>query len=209
MDAQWITDLVHSTLLFPALFALVVADAFVVILPSEIAVVALATLSEATGSPSLPALIVVATIGAIVGDSLCYLIGRRVGFERWAWQRCGKLGAALARARRTILGRPAVLIFTARYIPFARIAVNFAAGATPLPYGRYFPLSCAAGLGWAAYNSVIGAFFGHLLKQYPLLAIAVSVAVAITLGIVVDLIARQLSRWQAHRRAGRELDGPA
>jgi len=209
MNAQWITDLVHSAWLFPALFSLVVADAFVVILPSETAVVALATLSEATGSPSLPALIAVAMIGAIVGDSLCYFIGRRVGFERWAWQRSGKRGAALARARETILARPAVLIFTARYIPFARIAVNFSAGATPLPYGRYFPLSCAAGLGWAAYNSVIGVFFGHLLKQYPLLAIVVSVAVAITLGIVVDLIARQISRWQAQRRAVRALDGPA
>jgi membrane protein DedA with SNARE-associated domain len=209
MTAQWITDLVHSALLFPALFALVVADAFVVILPSEIAVVALATLSAATGSPSLPALIAVAMSGAIVGDSLCYLIGRRVGFDRWEWQRRGKLGAALARARRTILARPAALIFTARYIPFARIAVNFAAGATPVPYGRYLPLSCAAGLGWAAYNSVIGAFFGNLLKQYPLLAVVTSVAVAITLGITVDLIARQFSRWRTRRRADRALDGPA
>lgn len=202
MDAQWITDLVNSTLLFPALFALIVADAFVVILPSETAVVALATLSEATGSPPLPALIAVATIGAILGDSVCYWIGRRVGFDRWAWQRTGKRGAALARARSTILARPAVLIFTARYIPFARIAVNFAAGATPVPYRRYLPLSCAAGFGWALYNSVIGAIFGNLLKQYPVFAIAVSVAVAITLGIVVDLVARRFSRRERGQARG-------
>jgi len=201
MDPVWVTDLVNSPLLFPALFALVVADAFVVILPSETAVVALATLAEATGSPSLWILIAVSAVGAIVGDSLCYLIGARVGFERWSWQRTGKRGAALQRARATVLARPAVLIFTARYIPFARIAVNFSAGASELPYRRYLPLSCAAGLGWALYNSLIGMFFGHLLAHYPIVAIAVSVVVAIALGASVDLIARRISERLAARKA--------
>jgi len=200
MDALWVTDLVHSPVLFPALFLLVVADAFVVILPSETAVVALATLSEATGSPSLWPLIAVSAVGAIVGDSLCYLIGQRVGFDRWAWQRTGKGGAALERARTTILSRPAVLIFTARYVPFARIAVNFSAGACGLRYRRFLPLSVAAGAGWAAYNCLIGAFFGHLMGRYPLAAIAVSVAVAIIIGLSVDLIARRVSLTLAARR---------
>ncbi len=193
----------ESPWLFPALFALVVGDAFLVVLPSETVVVALAALSGATGTPSLLVLIPVAAAGAIVGDSLCYFIGRAVGHERWAWQSRGRLGAAIARARQTVLDRPAVLIFTARYIPFARIAVNLSAGAAGLAYRRYLPLSAAAGLGWAVYNCLIGLFFGNLLSATPLLAIAISVVVAIALGVVVDLIARRRSARAARPPADR------
>jgi len=194
--------LAESPWLFPLLFALVIGDAFLVVLPSETVVVALAALSGATGTPSLWLLIPVAAAGAIVGDSLCYLIGRAVGHDRWAWQSRGRLGAAIGRARQTVLSRPAALIFTARYIPFARIAVNLSAGAAGMPYRRYLPLSAAAGLGWAVYNCVIGLFFGSLLASTPLLAIAISVVVAIALGITVDFVVRRRSERAAQRQAG-------
>jgi membrane protein DedA with SNARE-associated domain len=194
VDAAWITELVASPWLFPLLFALVVVDAFLVIVPSETAVVALAAVSGATGNPSLVVLILVATCGAIVGDSLCYFLGRRVGFERWEWQRRGRLGSAIDRARSAIHTRPAVLIFTARYVPFARIAVNTTAGAARVPYGKFLPLSVAAGCGWALYNSLVGMYFGRVLSDNPVAAILISVAVAITLGVIVDAIASRLTR---------------
>jgi membrane-associated protein len=194
VDASWITELVASPWLFSVLFAMIVVDAFVVVVPSETAVVALAAISGATGDPSLWALIPIATSGAIIGDSLSYLVGRRVGFERWEWQRSGRRGAAIQRARSAIHTRPAVLIFTARYVPFARIAVNMAAGASRLPYGKFLPLSAAAGCGWAVYNSLVGLYFGRILQNNPIAAIAISVAVAITLGIAIDFTASLVSR---------------
>ncbi|CAN5117133.1 hypothetical protein BH11ACT3_BH11ACT3_14320 [soil metagenome] len=196
MDA-WLLSIATSPWLFLALFALVVGDAFLVVLPSETAVVALGALAASTGSPSLALLIPVAALGAIVGDSLCYAIGRRVGSDRWAWQRQGRIGAALDRARQTIRTRPAVLIFTARYIPFARIAVNLSAGAAGLRYPRFLPLSAAAGVGWAVYNTAIGAFFGTTLRSQPVLAIVLSLVVAITLGVVVDLVVQAVSARRA------------
>lgn len=193
----WLIALADSPALLPALFALVVGDAFLVVLPSETAVVALGALAAATGSPNLGLVIPVAAAGAIVGDSACYLIGRAIGHDRWHWQRTGRRGAAIGRARHTVLSRPAVLIFTARYIPFARIAVNLSAGAAGLPYRRYLPLSAVAGCGWACYNAAIGALFGSLMSDTPVLAIIVSVAVAVVLGLTVDLIARRLSARRA------------
>jgi membrane-associated protein len=188
----WLTPLATSPWLFPALFVLVVGDAFLVVLPSETAVVALAALAAATGSPSLASLLPVAALGAIVGDSLCFAIGRRIGHDRWSWQRRGRVGAALKRARATVLRRPAVLIFTARYVPFARIAVNLSAGASGLPYRRFLPLSAAAGAGWALYNVAVGAVFGTALPSNPLLAIGLSVVVAIGLGLGIDALVRRL-----------------
>ena len=185
MDA-WITALAESPWLVPALFALVVLDAFLVVVPSETAVVALGALWATTGAPPLLAIVPAAAVGAVVGDGLCYLIGRRIGLDRWRWQRQGRLSAAIARASDTVHRRTAVLVFTARYVPFARIAVNLAAGAGRVPLLRYLPLSLAAGTAWACYNVAIGALVGRALGDDPLLAVVISVPVAIVLGLIVD-----------------------
>lgn len=187
-----------SPWLLPALFLLVVGDAFLVVLPSETVVVALGALAGATGSPALGPIILVAAAGAITGDGLCFALGRLAGTDRWGWQRVRPVRAAIDRARRAILTRPAVLIFTARYVPFARIAVNLTAGASGLPLGRFLPLSAAAGLAWAVYNTVVGAFFGALLADQPVLAVAISVVIAIGLGLAIDaLTARAIRRREA------------
>ena len=192
-----IESLVTSPWLYLALFGLVVGDAFIVVLPSETVVIALGAMAASTGHPNLGLVVPVAALGAIVGDSLCFLIGRAVGHDRWAWQRRGRIAVTISRVRETVLTRPAVLIFTARYIPFARIAVNLSAGSVGLPYRRFLPLSAAAGLGWAIYNTVIGAFFGSVLRDYPVLAVVISVAVAVVLGLLIDLVVRQISARRA------------
>ncbi|NYH00303.1 membrane protein DedA with SNARE-associated domain [Schumannella luteola] len=198
MSEAWMTELAASPWLLPALFALVIADAFVVVLPSETLVVALGSLAASTGSPSLWAVIPVAALGAVIGDSALFWLGRRVGLDRWSWMRRGRIRSALDRTRATVTRRPAVLVFTARYIPFARIAVNLTAGASGLAYRRFLPLSIAAGVGWAFYNVGIGAAFGALLRDQPLLAVGCSVVVAIIVGVTIDAI---VSRWSRRRDA--------
>ncbi len=190
--------------MLPVLFAFVVGDAFLVVLPSETLVVALGALAASTGSPSLWAVVPVAAAGAVVGDLCCYLIGRRVGLDRWAWQRRGGVGRALERARDTVHRRTAVLVFTARYVPFARIAVNLAAGAGGVPLRRYLPLSLAAGVAWACYNVGIGALIGAAFGDQPLLATLVSIPVAIVLGLGVD---RLIARVDAGRSARADSPG--
>lgn len=199
MDDAWLEAVAASPWLLPALFLLVVGDAFLVILPSETLVVTLGTLWGATGRPPLWSVIPVAAVGAIVGDGLLFLIGQRVGLDRWGWQRRGRIAAAIARARTGVQRRPAVLILTARYIPFARIAVNLTAGASGLGMRRFLPLSAVAGTAWAVYNTVIGAFFGRTLREVPLLAVAVSVVVAVGLGVVIDVVADRVARRRAER----------
>jgi len=195
VDAAVVVELVSSPWLLPALLALVVGDAFLVVLPSETLVVALGAAWASTGSPALLPVVLVAAVGAVIGDGLCFAIGRRVGLDRWKWQRTGAVGRALDRVRGAILTRTAVLVFTARYVPFARIAVNLAAGASGLPVRRFLPLSAAAGLAWAVYNVTVGAVVGAALAETPVLAIVLSVVVAIGLGLAVDaLVARAVRR---------------
>jgi membrane protein DedA with SNARE-associated domain len=201
MDDAWLSGAAASPWLLPVVFALVVGDAFLVVLPSETAVVALGALSATTGSPALWQLVPVAAAGAVVGDGLCYLIGRRAGLHRWRWQRTGRTAAATERVRVAVQRRTALLVFTARYVPFARIAVNLAAGAGRVPLRRYLPLSAAAGLAWAGFNVAIGAVVGGMLRDSPLIATAVSIPVAIVLGLAVDRVVVLLDRRRVRSRS--------
>ncbi|PJJ61380.1 DedA family protein [Compostimonas suwonensis] len=207
--ADALTTIADSPWVFPLLFALTIGDAFLVVLPSETAVVALGALSLSTGHPPLAGLLVTAALGAIAGDNLCYLIGRSIGTERFAWMRRPRVHAALERARTTLQQRAAVAIFTARYIPFARIAVNLTAGATRLHYARYLLLTVLAGCAWALYNTVVGALFGQVFAGNPVLAVVASVVVAIVGGVSLDWVLGRMSRRrQARKAAGSGGAGP-
>jgi membrane-associated protein len=195
--AEWVQQLSTTPWLYLGLLVLVIADAFLVVLPSETVVVALGSLSLSTGSPALAPVLLVAAVGAVVGDNICYALGRKVGADRFSWMRRGRGLAAIEAARLTLRRRPASVILTARYIPFARIAANLTAGATGFPYRRYLPLTLVAGTSWALYNCLIGALFGAWLADNPVLAVVVSVIVAISLGITIDTIVARVSARRA------------
>lgn len=193
MPDDLLADLAASPWLLPAVFALVVGDAFLVVLPSETLVVALGALAATTGQPNPWAVVPVAAVGAMLGDLACYGIGRAGGLDRWAWQRRPPIARAIERVRSTVGRRTAVLVFTARYVPFARIAVNLAAGASRIPLARYLPLSAAAGLAWAGFNTAMGAIVGSAFADRPLLALAISIPVAIVAGLAVDALVRRFA----------------
>ena len=187
-----VTDLAASPWLFLVVFAVCVIDGFFPPVPSETVVVGAATVSVATGEPNLLLLIAVAAAGAIVGDNIAYQLGRALGTTRFRWMRAKRVATTLDWARRGLDRRGALLIFTARYIPVGRIAVNMTAGATRYPFRRFLPLSIAAGVTWAAYSALFGILAGQWLHDQPLLAIVLAIAVAALVGVVVDAVIRRI-----------------
>ncbi|MDO8381995.1 MAG: VTT domain-containing protein [Microbacterium sp.] len=182
-----------------AMFGLVLGDAFLVVIPGETAVTALAALSVVTGEPGLVGIIAVAALAAFLGDTVCYLVGRRVGLERWAWMRRPRIAGAFSWARARLARSTAAIVFTARFIPFARLAVNLTAGASGVTAPRYLPLAALAALGWACYQALVGTVVATLLPDAPVLAILASIAVALLLGVALD--AALAARWRRTPRA--------
>lgn len=176
---------------------LVLADAFLVVVPGEAAVTAFAALGGATGSPPLAAVIAVAGAAAFVGDSCCYAMGRSLGLERWRWMRTPRVQSTFAWARRRLESRAGTVVFTARFIPFARIAVNLTAGASRVPAARFLPIVGVAALAWATYQALIGAVLARILPGGPVIAVVVSVAVALLIGAALD--AATAARWRRLR----------
>lgn len=178
------------------MFALVLLDAVIVVVPGEIAVSALGALAVSSGSPPLPAVIGVAALAAFTGDALCYVVGRRIGLQRWRWMRARRVRTALEWASRRLERGTATVVFTARFVPFARLAVNLTAGASRLSAPRYLAVCAVAATAWAGYQAVVGAAVGALLPDAPLVAVVVSVAVALLLGVGIDVA---VGRWNRRR----------
>lgn len=167
-----------------SLFCLI--DGFFLFLPSETAIVALASIATRTGLPNIWLLILGASIGAIIGDNIAYFMGRSLGTTRFRWMRRPRGAKAFAWAGKELEKRGAILIFTARYIPIGRIAVNFTAGATYFPWRRFVILDGIAVVTWAGYSVAVGTFAGRWVHDNPLLGVGIAITFAIVIGFVVD-----------------------
>ncbi len=189
-----VVGLVDSPIILLVILAVCVLDAIFPPIPSETVVIAAATVATAQGGPSVWAIALVAMIGAWVGDNLVFLLGRRVGTDRWAWMRRRRVARAIDVARRSLARRGALFIMTARFIPVGRVAVNLTAGATGYRRGAFMITSALAAIVWAAYSVGIGVLFGHVLGDQPLLATVLGITTAIILGVIVDVVISRVRR---------------
>lgn len=188
-----ILDAAESPWIYLLLFGLCIIDGFFPPVPSETVVVALAAVAMTSGVPNLWLVIVLAAIGAIIGDNTAYVIGRSIGTRRFRWMRRPKVADTFVWAGSQLDKRGALVIMAARYIPVGRIAVNMTAGATGFHRARFFWLSVIAGCSWALYSVGIGVLAGHWVQDNPFLGVALAVGIAMTIGLMVDFINRKLS----------------
>ncbi|GAA1123221.1 MULTISPECIES: DedA family protein [Microbacterium] len=193
-----IMQTVASPWLYVVLFAVTIIDGFFPPVPSETVLVAAAAVAASSGQiATLCALGVIAAVGAAIGDNIAFAIGRRVGTTRFSWMRRPRIQAAFAHAQRALDRRSAALILGARYIPVGRVAVNMSAGALGFPWRRFVPLSIVAGISWSALSIAIGLLAGAWIKDQPLLSAVIGVAVALSIGIVIDRIASSRRRRES------------
>lgn len=194
MADPFLTDLASSPWALPLMALLVFADALLVVIPGEVAVTAMGALAVSTGRPPIVAVVAVAAAAAFAGDAAGYLLGRTVGLERWRWMRHPRVAAAFAWARGRLHRNAATVVFTARFIPFARVAVTLTAGATRVRPARFLGACGLAALGWAIYQSLIGAAVGAIVPGGPVVAVIVSIVLALGLGFAVDAVAARRVR---------------
>jgi membrane protein DedA with SNARE-associated domain len=199
-----LVGLAGSPWVYLAVLVVCFVDGFFPPVPSESVVVGLSALALSTGEMNIALLVAAAALGALLGDNLAYAVGRAVGTTRFGWMRRPRVASAFARARAGLDGRGALLIFTARYVPVGRIAVNMTAGATGYPRRRFVLIDAAACVSWALYSTFVGVAFGQVFAGQPFMAIVVSIVVAAAIGCAVDLGGRKLARRRATVRCPSE-----
>ncbi|GAA3890645.1 DedA family protein [Leifsonia kafniensis] len=198
--SEFVLALAASPWVYLIVLLVVIIDGFFPPVPSESIVVALGALAISTNAPNLILLVLVTAVGAVIGDSIAYLIGRRIGLDRFQWMRRPRISAGVSRARTALDRRAATLLLTARYVPIGRVVVNMTAGATGFPLRRYLPLASLSALGWSLCTVFIGVLAGTWLKHNPVLGAVAAIVIAFALGLLVDAVLSQVARRRDARR---------
>jgi membrane protein DedA with SNARE-associated domain len=130
--------------------------------PGETALLAGAALSR-SGALFLPWVIATAVVGAIFGDNIGFLIGRRGG--RALLDRFGsKLGVTpdrLVEFDRFFDKHGAKTVFIARFVTGLRVFGAVLAGASDLPWGRFLLYNATGAVAWATTFGAIGYFLAY------------------------------------------------
>jgi undecaprenyl-diphosphatase len=165
------------------------------------------------GRVSLGVMMAAGAVGAVVGDSIGYEIGRvfgeplkhsrlgrKVGQERWA------RGEAYLRAKG---GRA---VFLGRFVGLLRALVPALAGMSRMPYRAFLPWNLAGGVIWAPGFVLLGYLAGGSYQRVERIAGRASLLLLVLLAVVGAVVAA--ARWAARNpervRAvvGRQLERP-
>ena len=178
---------------YPGIAAIVGLESAGLPLPGETTLLAASYLA-ATGQLSLPLVIGSAALGAIVGDSLGYAIGRKGG-RRFLERRGKWLGVTpekLEKAEVYFTRHGAKTVFFGRFVAFLRILAGPLAGASKMPYRRFLAANVAGAVTWATTMGTLAYFFGK-----PVAAILSSMGVWALAVIAILLVVRfAFKRWQ-------------
>lgn len=181
---------------YPGIAAIVGLESAGLPLPGETTLLAASYLA-ATGHLSLPLVIGSAALGAVVGDSLGYAIGRKGG-RRFLERRGKWLGVTpekLAKADRYFVRHGAKTVFFGRFVAFLRILAGPLAGASKMPYRRFLAANVAGAVTWATTMGTLAYYFGK-----PVAAILSSMGAWALAAVVIFLVVRFVfKRWQRAR----------
>ncbi len=138
-----------------------------VIIPGETLVI-IGGFYARIGNLWLPWVIVAALVGAVLGDNVGYLIGRRYGrglLERHG-HRLFVTPERLERADGYYRRHGGKTVFLGRFVPVVRSVGCILAGIAHMPWRRFFAYDLAGALVWAAGHSILGYAIGASYERW-------------------------------------------
>lgn len=167
--------------------ALVVAiESVGVPLPGETALVTAALYAGATHNLNIAVVIAAATLGAAIGGSAGFAIGRRLGFP-FLVRHGGRIGLDQGRIK---LGQylfrrhGGKVVFFGRFVALLRVLAAFLAGVNCMPWPRFLLFNVLGGAAWATVFGLGAYLFGKEIERVAgpvglaLLALGAALAVA-------------------------------
>src|SRR5271169_5634231 len=147
---------------YPLLFLTVMAESSGVPVPGETGLITAAVLAS-RGKLQIELVIAIAAAGAIVGDNIGYLIGRKGG--RWLLERPGAFQSQ--RQQVLLTGEPFFerhgpkAVFFGRFILGLRVWASWLAGATRMHWRSFAFWNALGGITWACAIGLAAYFLGH------------------------------------------------
>ena len=185
------------------LFLIIFAETGLVVtpfLPGDSLLFAAGALAAA-GALSMPALIPILIVAAILGDAVNYTVGRRIAhrllddghpptaLDRWVKRE------HVRKAHDFFVKHGGKAVVLARFVPIVRTFLPFVAGGAAMPYGMFALYNVTGAILWVAICAGAGYLFGNIpivKENFELVVIGI-VAVSV-LPIVVEVLRAYLKK---------------
>jgi len=182
---------------YPLLFLLVMGESSGVPIPGETALITAAVLAS-RGKLTIELVIPLAALGAIVGDNIGYVIGRKGG--RWILQRPGRFH----RQRQGVLrvGEPFFerhgpkAVFFGRFILGLRVWASWLAGATHMHWRSFVLWNALGGICWATAIGLLAYFLGRSASNVIEAFGIYGLAAAVIAFVLAAIFYRRMERRQ-------------
>lgn len=194
----------HGIAAYLTVFGVLVACGMGLPLPEDISLVLGGFLAH-RGSAELPIMMTIGFLGILVGDTLIYLAGRRIGTQ------VGRQGGFFARivtpekrakveALFHVHGQKIVMI--ARFLPGVRAVTYFTAGSARMAYWRFILWDGLAALGSAPLFVYLGYRFGDKLDL--IIDKVKHGEMAVVGALAAGLVAYLIYQWRSRAAQRRE-----
>lgn len=184
--SEWLGDFSANWWFLGIIFVIAYLDSIVPIVPSETMVI-IGGVAAGQGHQHLLLVIVLAAVGAFLGDNTAYLLGARASgwIERRAEVRPA-LQRRLGWAERQIRTRGGVLLVTARFIPGGRTALTVSSGITHQPRRWFMGWIAIAVVIWATYAALLGFVGGKAFEDDHTRAFLVAFGCAVAATVMIE-----------------------
>ena len=168
------------------LFAAAAVDAVFPVIPSE-GMVVTAGMAAAAGHQNRLLVIVVAMLGSVIGESVCYFMGRGSGpaLHRWM-KRQERRQQMYDKVSGALHSRGGLILMTVRYIPGARMVATLTAGATRYSFKKFIVFTFFGVTVAYTYVALLGYLGGDAFAHDSLKALAFSLSLAAVIGLLVE-----------------------
>jgi membrane protein DedA with SNARE-associated domain len=192
-----------ASLGYPVIFGGVLLGSIVPVVPTGAVVGAGAAIAVSGGHLNLALVVLVATLGALIGDLVTFGAGwgGRGTLARWFERRQSQ--EKLDSARDRFVKRGWLLVVIGRLVPAGRIPVLLAAGALDYPWRRLVPAATGACLLWAVAYAALGVVSGGLFDN-PLVATLIATLLILVVTLVIGLISRRREARRKQQAVARE-----
>lgn len=165
-------------------------------LPGEIVLVSAALLASRHTLDINPVAVgAAASIGAIVGDTIGYSIGRRYGislFERLSRRFPKHFGVGHVALAKQFFTRWGVwAVFFGRFVALLRILAGPLAGALHMRYPRFLAANASGGVIWAGGTTAVVYYLGIAAEKWLSRFSWVALVIAVVIGVGVTLLLRE------------------
>lgn len=154
----------HGTWVYALLFLIIFVETGLVVmpfLPGDSLLFAAGAIAG-LGGMSLPGLLVLLSVAAILGDALNYSVGRWFGPRVFQWENTRFFNrAAFDRTHAFYERHGPITIVVARFLPFVRTFAPFVAGIGHMTYPRFAFYNVLGALIWVGSLTTLGYWVGN------------------------------------------------